>query len=186
MKVLPAVISPFGPCRPEFQQYELENGLRVVLCPDYFKPSVSVCVTYHAGSSMEEPGKTGIAHLIEHLFCNQSAHFPYPEMDDALLEMGAQKQAYSSRDLVWTEVSAPRDTLEKILRLEADGMGYFLHTLTQEDIDKERQVIIQEILSGEKQLVNHPWFLTQPLLFDEYSDKSEPPFRQSEPIVNVW
>jgi zinc protease len=167
MKELPAVLSPFGPCRPDFQHYSLENGLQVVLCPDYFKPAVAVCIAYHAGSAMEEPGKTGITHLIEHLLCNKTEYFPYPEMDVAVLEMGAKMSAYTTRDLVWTEITAPRDTLEKIVRMESDRMGYFIHTITQEDINKERKVIIQEILNAEKHLTNNPWILAQPLLFDK-------------------
>ena len=63
-KVLPAVLSPFGLCRPEFQQYTLENGLQVVLCRDVFKPKV----TYHVSSGMEPPGQTGFPKIIPEPF----------------------------------------------------------------------------------------------------------------------
>ena len=183
-KVLPAVLSPFGPCRPEFQYYTLENGLQVVLCRDVFKPKVSVCVTYHVGSGMEQPGKTGISHLIEHLMFNKSEHFPFPEMDMYLQEIGDVPRGYTNLDLMFTSCTAPRDAIEKILRLESDRMGFLLHTITQQDIENEKKVIIQEILNNEKTYLRNPWFIVFKWLFEPTHPYFSGTYGNYEDIVN--
>ena len=183
-KVLPAVLSPFGPCRPEFQHYTLENGLQVVLCRDVFKPKVSVSVTYHVGAGMEEPGKTGITHLIEHLMFNKSEHFPFPEMDMYLQEIGDVPRGYTNLDLMFTSCTAPRDTLEKILRLDSDRMGFLLHTITQQDIENEKKVIIQELLNNETTYHENPWFIVFKLLFEPTHPYNAGAFGNYEDIIN--
>ena len=129
----------------EFEEYKLKNGLHVILYQDRSTTTVAVNVWYHVGSKDEKPGKTGFAHLFEHLMFlgskNYNANFYIP-----LEEAGANliNGVTTSDTTNYFEV-LPSNYLELALYLEADRMGNLLETLTQDRLDNARDVVKNEL-----------------------------------------
>lgn len=127
----------------EFEKYELPNGLDVILYEDHSIPLVSVNISYHVGSGNEKPGRTGFAHLFEHMmFLGSQNHDD--EYDKPLEKAGAVVNASTGADRTnyWEDV--PSNYLELALWLEADRMGFLLPAMTQEKLDTQRDVVRNE------------------------------------------
>ena len=144
-----------GACRPaassdpdtfavDYEKYTLENGLDVVLHIDRSDPIVAVAVTYHVGSARERPGKTGFAHLFEHLLFLDSEHLGPGGIDVLTDKVGGTMNGSTNRDRTNYYQVVPRDALEKVLWAESDRMGYFINTVTREVVEKETQVVKNE------------------------------------------
>ena len=144
-----------GGCRPagssdpavfavDYEKYTLENGLDVVLHVDRSDPIVAVAVTYHVGSARERPGKTGFAHLFEHLLFLNSEHLGPGGIDILTDKVGGTMNGSTNRDRTNYYQVVPRDALEKVLWAESDRMGYFINTVTREVVEKETQVVKNE------------------------------------------
>jgi zinc protease len=122
----------------------LPNGLTVIVHEDHTLPIVAVDLWYHVGSGDERPGRTGFAHLYEHLMFMGSEHAPYPAFDRLLEAAGADNNASTGEDRTNYYESGPASALPLMLWLEADRMGWFLPTMTAEKVDLQRDVVKNE------------------------------------------
>src|SRR5690606_38507757 len=104
----------------------LENGLRVIVHEDHSSPIVTVNTWYHVGSGSEKSGRTGFAHLFEHLMWMGSANAPYPQFDRLLEAAGASNNGSTTEDRTNYYNMGPKSSLELMLWLEADRMGGLL------------------------------------------------------------
>jgi len=128
----------------KYSQFTLANGLRVILHEDHSVPIVTVNTWYRAGSANELPGRTGFAHLFEHLMFMGSAHVPYGEFDTALESVGGGNNASTANDRTNYYIDVPSNALELALFLESDRMGYLLETMTPKTVDLQRDVVKNE------------------------------------------
>ena len=127
-----------------FTQYALGNGLTVILSEERSSPVAAVMVMYHAGSKNETPGRTGLAHLFEHLMFKGSLHVGDGEHFRLLQEVGASVNATTSEDRTNYFESVPSHYLELALYLESDRMGFLPGALDQAKLDNQRDVVRNE------------------------------------------
>jgi zinc protease len=127
-----------------FRRHALDNGLRVILSPDTGAPVVAVNLWYGVGSRDERPGRTGFAHLFEHMMFQGSEHVP-ESMHFALIEQaGGSLNGSTWLDRTNYFETVPSHHLERALWLEADRMGWLLPAMTQEKLDNQRDVVKNE------------------------------------------
>ncbi|HXF42355.1 MAG TPA: pitrilysin family protein, partial [Pyrinomonadaceae bacterium] len=124
-------------------QYKLKNGLTVILHQDRSTPIVSVGTWYHVGSKNEVPGRTGFAHLFEHMMFQGSANYDN-DYFVPLQEAGGIINGTTNVDRTWYFETVPSNFLELALYLEADRMGNLLPAMTQEKLDNQRDVVKNE------------------------------------------
>ena len=128
-----------------FEAYKLDNGLEVILIQDQSVPLVAVSVWYHVGSGYETVGKSGFAHLFEHMLFQGSKNVGSDKHFDVLKEMGSVNvNGTTNSDRTNYFEVVPSNQLEAVLWLEADRMGYLLPTLTQESLDNQIDVVRNE------------------------------------------
>ena len=127
----------------EFEKFTLSNGLDVILHQDSALPLVAVNVWYHVGSKDEEPGKTGYAHLFEHLMFEGSKHHNSGYFEP-LQEVGASLNGSTTPDRTNYWENLPSHYLELALWLESDRMGFLLDALDQSRMDIQRDVVKNE------------------------------------------
>jgi predicted Zn-dependent peptidase len=125
-------------------QHTLANGLRVVIEEDHNTPAVAVNLWYGVGSRHEAPGRTGLAHLFEHLMFQGSAHVAAGEHFALLDAIGAQLNATTSHDRTNYFETVPTQGLDLALWLEADRLGGLLAALDQTNLDNQRDVVRNE------------------------------------------
>ncbi|HEU4800878.1 MAG TPA: pitrilysin family protein [Gemmatimonadales bacterium] len=122
----------------------LDNGLVLMVHEDASAPIVNVNVWYHVGSGDEKPGRTGFAHLFEHLMFMGSEHAPYPEFDRRLEAAGANNNGSTTEDRTNYYEEGPANALPLMLWLEADRMGWMLPTMDSAKVDLQRDVVKNE------------------------------------------
>jgi zinc protease len=122
----------------------LRNGMRVVAHEDHGAPLVTVHLMFHAGSRHEVPGRTGLAHLLEHLMFEGSQHAPKGHFDDVLERAGGTNNGSTWLDRTEYHETVPTHAVELPLWLERDRMAFFLPTLTEEVLELQRGVVINE------------------------------------------
>ena len=127
-----------------FESYALSNGLRVILSPDRTTPTVAVNVWYHVGSKNEVPGRTGFAHLFEHVMFTGSGHVPYGLHDKLTEGVGGGNNGTTSNDRTTYFETVPSNYLETALWLEADRMGFLLDTLDITKLNAQRDIVKNE------------------------------------------
>ena len=127
-----------------YTQFTLANGLNVIVHEDASLPIVSVNLWYHVGSKNEVPGRTGFAHLFEHIMFEGSGHVPEGEFDNLLESSGGVNNGSTSQDRTNYWENVPANPLELALWLESDRMGYLLETMTQAKLDLQRDVVKNE------------------------------------------
>ncbi len=127
-----------------YQSHALPNGLRVVLHPDRSLPLVTVNLWYHVGSKNERPGHTGLAHLFEHMLFQGSAHVPTNGHFRFVQQIGGVANGSTSHDRTNYYETLPSAHLDLGLWLESDRMGFLLPALTQENLDTQRDVVVNE------------------------------------------
>ncbi|MFQ5746782.1 MAG: M16 family metallopeptidase [Gemmatimonadota bacterium] len=151
--------------RPEeidipFTRFVLDNGLTVIVHEDHKAPIVAVNVWYHVGSKNEKPGKTGFAHLFEHLMFNGSENYD-DDYFQALEPLGATTlNGTTNPDRTNYFQNVPTSALDVALWMESDRMGHLLGAITQEKLDEQRGVVQNEKRQGE----NQPYGVTRQLL----------------------
>lgn len=129
----------------EFENYQLDNGLQVILHRDPRAPTVAVNLWYHVGSGDELPGKTGFAHLFEHMMFQGAKHIGEDVHFDLLREIGATGiNGTTNSDRTNYYEIVPRNELETALWLESDRMGYLLDLLSEESFANQREVVRNE------------------------------------------
>jgi zinc protease len=137
-----------SPATPEldlpFEYHTLGNGLRVVLHRNATLPLVAVNLWYHVGSKNERPGRTGFAHLFEHMLFQGSEHVGTNDHFRLLQQVGGVANGSTWYDRTNYYETLPSHQLELGLWLESDRMGYFLPALTQENLDTQRDVVMNE------------------------------------------
>jgi len=134
---------PFGSAEP-VRRYLLANGMRVILLADHSAPVVSLQTWYRVGSRHEAPGRTGMAHLFEHLMFTQTRSLAPGELDRLIERTGGDTNAATWTDWTFYRVSVPVRHLELALRLEADRMQHLV--LEAEQVESEREVVANERL----------------------------------------
>lgn len=143
-----------------FEKFTLGNGLTLIVHEDHKAPIVAVNVWYHVGSKNERPGKTGFAHLFEHLMFNGSEHFN-DDYFKATEKVGATEQnGTTSEDRTDYFENVPRGALDYVLWLESDRMGHLLGAVDQARLDEQRGVVQNEKRQGE----NQPYGLADELI----------------------
>ena len=128
----------------DYERYQLANGLDVVLHVDRSDPLAAVAMTFHVGSAREVPGKTGFAHLFEHLFFLDSENLGPGGLDILMTRVGSSTNGSTSRDRTNYFEVVPIDGLEKALWAEADKAGFFINTVSESVVAKEKQVVKNE------------------------------------------
>jgi len=127
-----------------FEKYTLPNGLTVVLHDDKSDPIAAVAVVYHVGSSREVPGKTGFAHLFEHMMFQKSENVGEDQLFKLIQGAGGELNGGTSYDnTVYYEV-VPKNALEMALWLESDRMGYLQNTVTKAAFANQQNVVMNE------------------------------------------
>jgi zinc protease len=127
-----------------YELITLDNGLRVIVHEDRRTPLVCVNVWYHVGSKEEAPGRTGFAHLFEHLMFEGSEHVPEGRFDELLEEIGGTNNGSTSTDRTNYWELMPSNGLDLALWLEADRMGGLLPAITSAQLEAQRDVVRNE------------------------------------------
>jgi zinc protease len=140
----PAGAQPPGRLAVPYTEFTLANGLHVILHRDTSVPVVTVNTWYHVGSGNEKPGRTGFAHLFEHLMFEGSKHVPEGAFDSWLEGAGANNNGSTTTDRTNYYIDGPSNALELMLFLESDRMGYLLDTMTPERVNGQRDVVKNE------------------------------------------
>lgn len=140
-----------------YEKYVMPNGLQVILHTDHSDPVISYTIMYHVGSSREVPGKTGFAHLFEHLLFGGSENVPTGTFDKIIEGVGGSNNGFTSRDVTTYFESFPKNALEKVLWLESDRMGFFINSVTQRSLAIQQNVVQNEKRQGED---NSPYGFT--------------------------
>jgi predicted Zn-dependent peptidase len=130
--------------RIPIDQYELPNGLRVTLSEDHTAPIVAVNLWYHVGSANERPGRTGFAHLFEHMLFQGSEHVASNEHFELVQRAGGTLNGSTWLDRTNYFETVPSNHLATALWLEADRMGFLLPAMTQQKLDMQRDVVKNE------------------------------------------
>jgi zinc protease len=127
-----------------YEQFTLPNGLNVILHKDNTVPRVSVNMWYHVGSGSEKPGRTGFAHLFEHILFEGSEHVPEGKFDEWLEAAGANNNGSTTEDRTNYYEDLPSNALDLALFLESDRMGFLLKSMTPGTVDGQRDVVKNE------------------------------------------
>jgi zinc protease len=142
----------------DHEKYQLSNGLDVILHVDRSDPIVALAVQYHVGSNREVKGRTGFAHLFEHMMFQRSEHVPEDQFFKIIQDAGGTLNGGTSNDATTYFEVVPKNAMEKILWMESDRMGYMINTVT-----KKSFAIQQNVVQNEKRQSydNRPYGFTQ-------------------------
>jgi zinc protease len=128
-----------------YEKFTLDNGLEVIFHIDRSDPVVAVALTAHVGSAREKAGRTGFAHLFEHLLFLESENLGKGGLDKMSARIGGSgANGSTSRDRTNYFQTVPKDALEKMIWAEADKLGWFINTVTDPVLAKEKQVVKNE------------------------------------------
>lgn len=127
-----------------FETYKLPNGLNVVLSVDRATPTVAVNLWYHVGSKNEMPGRTGFAHLFEHVMFTGSGNVPYGLHDKLTEGVGGGNNGSTTNDRTNYYETIPSNYLETALWLESDRMGFLLDKLDIAKLNAQRDIVKNE------------------------------------------
>jgi len=152
------------------EKFVLKNGLTVIVHEDHKAPIVAVNVWYHVGSKNERPGKTGFAHLFEHLMFGGSEHF-HGRYVEAMERIGATNlNGTTNPDRTNYFQNVPTSALDYTLWMESDRMGYMVGAIDQKTLDLQRGVVQNEKRQGE----NQPYGVTRQLLAENTYPANHP------------
>lgn len=153
------------------ERYTLPNGLTVLLSPDHGAPVVAVEVAYHVGSKNERPGRTGFAHLYEHLMFEGSQHIPYGVHFRTVENAGGEVNAETAEDETSYFEILPSTNLAQALWLESDRMGFLLPALDQAKLDAQRKIVKNERRQG---VDNRPYGSSEEVLLHALFPSTNP------------
>ncbi len=150
------------------EKYTLKNGLQVILHEDNSDPIVAVTILYHVGSNRETPGRTGFAHLFEHMMFQESQHVGQDQFFKKIQEAGGTLNGGTWKDGTIYYQIVPDNALEMVLWMEADRMGYLLSTVTQEAFINQQEVVQNEKRQRvDNQPYGHTGYVIDKLLYPE-------------------
>ncbi len=153
-----------------YEKFTLPNGLTVLVHEDHKAPIVAVNTWYHVGSKNEKPGKTGFAHLFEHLMFGGSDNFKGRYID-AMEKIGATDlNGTTSEDRTNYFENVPVTALDQTLFLESDRMGHFYNSINKEVLDLQRGVVQNEKRQGE----NQPYAIAEELIVKNTAPAGHP------------
>lgn len=128
----------------EYEKYSLDNGLTVILHEDKSDPIIGVAIQYHVGSNREIPGRTGFAHLFEHMLFQESQHVGQDQFFKKIQNVGGTLNGGTNKDgTVYYEI-VPKNALETVLWMESDRMGWLLSTVTESAFENQQEVVQNE------------------------------------------
>ena len=153
----------------DYEKIVLDNGLEVVFHIDRSDPIVAIDLAVHVGSAREVKGRTGFAHLFEHLLFLDSENLGYGGLDSMNTRIGGNgTNGFTTNDMTQYFQAVPKDGLEKIIWAEADKLGYFIKTVNQNVIDNEKQVVKNEKRQRvDNQPYGHNFYVISKALFPE-------------------
>jgi len=150
-----------------YESYKLDNGLEVILHEDRSDPITAVALQFHVGSNREEVGRTGFAHLFEHMMFQESQHVGQDQFFQMIQAAGGTLNGGTSRDgTIYFEV-VPKNALELALWLEADRLGYLRSTITKEAFVNQQNVVKNEKRQGENRPYGHNSTVLNKLLYPD-------------------
>ncbi len=152
-----------------YETFTLDNGLKTILHIDRSDPVVAVALTAHVGSAREKEGRTGFAHLFEHLLFLESENLGKGGLDQLSARIGGSgANGSTSRDRTNYFQTVPKNALEKMIWAEADKLGWFINTVTDPVLAKEKQVVKNEKRqSGDNRPYGHAQYVTDKALYPE-------------------
>ncbi len=124
-------------------QYQLANGLTIVLAPSKTAQSVALVTQYKVGSANEAPGRSGFAHLFEHLMFEGTK--AVPDFDKVISGAGGENNAFTQEDTTTYYMTGSKEALPVFLRLDADRMANLANAVSQEDLDNQRAIVLNEM-----------------------------------------
>ena len=151
-----------------YKKFTLPNGLRLIVHEDHKAPIVAVNLWYHVGSKNEKPGKSGFAHLFEHLMFNGSEHFNTDYFQALEAIGGTDVNGTTSDDRTNYFQNIPLGALDQVLWLESDRMGHLLGAIDQAKLDEQRGVVQNEKRQGENQPYSKGYDIAQKEMFPPY------------------
>jgi zinc protease len=156
----------------DFEKYTLANGLEVILSEDHRLPLVAVNVWYHVGPANEEPGRTGFAHLFEHMMFQGSRHVP-GDTHFRLLEGAGASSINGTTDFDRTNYfeTLPSNQIELGLWLESDRMGYLLDQVDQANLTNQQDVVRNE---RRQSVENRPYGIVEEAMFHQLFPRGHP------------
>ena len=149
----------------------LKNGLTVILSEDHSTPRVFMSIRYRVGSSRETPGRTGFAHLFEHLMFEGSAHVPEGKFDQWLEAAGGENNAFTAEDETYYFEEVPQNAVDLPLFLDSDRMAFLVDKLKPDFVNGQRDVVKNEMRQS---ILNRPWGVGELLLPSALWPKGHP------------
>jgi zinc protease len=157
--------------RVEHEQFSLPNGLTVILHRDATTPTIATNIWYHVGSSHEAPGRTGFAHLFEHIMFEGSRNVPEGKIDEWFEEVGGSPNGSTSRDRTNYMQTFSSNALDLALFIESDRMGHLLPAMSPATVDGQRDVVKNE---RRQSYDNQPYGLASQTLTEALYPASHP------------
>ncbi len=154
---MPVLAAPKATVDIAYEQFTLPNGLRVIVHTDRKAPIVAVNLWYHVGSKDEPAGRSGFAHLFEHLMFNGSENAPGEYFDPFELVGATDMNGTTNSDRTNYFENVPTTALDMALWMESDRMGHLLGAIDQKTLDEQRGVVQNEKRQGENQPYGQVW-----------------------------
>jgi len=168
---LSAPVSAQSVPRIQFEKYKLPNGLEVILHEDHSTPIVAVDTWYHVGSGDEQVGRTGFAHLFEHIMFMGSQHVPVGAFDQLLESAGANNNGSTTEDRTNYYETLPSNALPLAMWLDSDRMGFLLPTMDLPKVNLQRDVVKNE---RRQRVDNQPYGRADEIILAALYPKSHP------------
>lgn len=154
-----------------YTRFVLPNGLTVILHEDHTLPMVSVNLWYHVGSSYEKKGRTGFAHLFEHLMFEGSKNVAEGDYDNLLEAVGGNNNGSTTEDRTNYFLTVPKNALDLALFLESDRMGFLLDAMSEEKVNGQREVVKNE---RRQSYENRPYGLAEETILKHFYPQDHP------------
>ncbi len=152
-------------------RFELPNGLKVILHEDHTTPMIAVNVWYHVGSSYEKIGRTGFAHLFEHLMFEGSKNVAEGDYDNLLEAVGGNNNGSTTEDRTNYYITVPKNALDLALFLESDRMGFLADAMSEDKVNGQRDVVKNE---RRQSYENRPYGLSEETILKNFYPSDHP------------
>ena len=170
----------------DYEQYQLDNGLDVIMHLDNSDPIVALAIVYHVGSSREVVGRTGFAHLFEHMMFQQSENVGQDQFFKKIQNAGGTLNGFTNKNATTYFEIVPKNALELILWLESDRMGYLINTVTKSAFANQQNVVQNEKRQGvDNRPYGHTNYVIDKNLFPEGHPYSWQVIGEMEDIFNA-